>query len=38
MVSDSNPDRIEVLPVLPSLNMVETFAFYHDELGFKTVV
>jgi catechol 2,3-dioxygenase-like lactoylglutathione lyase family enzyme len=33
-----NPDRIEVLPVLPSLDIAETLAFYRDELGFETVV
>jgi hypothetical protein len=37
MVAD-NPDRVEVLPVLPSLDIGETFAFYHGELGFDTVV
>jgi catechol 2,3-dioxygenase-like lactoylglutathione lyase family enzyme len=37
-VSGGNPDRIEVLPVLPSLDIAETLAFYRDELGFKAVV
>ncbi|WP_454850581.1 bleomycin resistance protein [Rhizobium binxianense] len=33
-----NPDRIEVLPVLPSLDIAETLSFYRDQLGFKTIV
>lgn len=37
MVAD-NPDRIEVLPVLPSLNIGETLSFYRGGLGFETIV
>lgn len=37
-MTDCNPDRIEVLPVLPSLDIDETLAFYHGELGFSEVV
>ncbi len=33
-----NPDRIEVLPVLPSLHIDETLVFYRDELGFSQIV
>lgn len=33
-----NPDRIEVLPVLPSLDIEETLVFYRDELGFSQIV
>ncbi|MDM9625986.1 VOC family protein [Rhizobium sp. S152] len=33
-----NPDRIEVLPVLPSLDIEETLAFYRGELGFREIV
>lgn len=31
-------DRIEVLPVLPSLDIDATLAFYRDKLGFANVV
>lgn len=31
-------DRVEVLPILPSLNIGETLAFYRDYLGFDTIV
>ncbi|MBB4231969.1 hypothetical protein GGD56_005861 [Rhizobium mongolense] len=34
----SDPARIEVLPVLPSLDIAETLAFYRDELGFAQIV
>jgi catechol 2,3-dioxygenase-like lactoylglutathione lyase family enzyme len=33
-----DPDRIEVLPVLPSLDIAETLAFYRDQLGFAKIV
>ncbi|TDW16759.1 hypothetical protein EV128_1325 [Rhizobium azibense] len=33
-----DPDRIEVLPVLPSLDIAATVAFYRDELGFAQIV
>ena len=33
-----NPDRIEVLPVLPSLDIQQTFDFYTKLLGFSEVV
>lgn len=33
-----DPDRIEILPVLPSLDIVETLAFYREKLGFSKVV
>jgi catechol 2,3-dioxygenase-like lactoylglutathione lyase family enzyme len=33
-----NPDRIEVLPVLPSLDIQQTFDFYTTLLGFSEVV
>jgi len=29
-----DPQRIEVLPILPSLDIAETLAFYSDQLGF----
>jgi len=29
-----DPQRVEVIPVLPSLDIAETLAFYRDELGF----
>lgn len=32
------PDRIEVLPVLPSLDIAATLSFYRDALGFSEVV
>ncbi|MCV9961454.1 VOC family protein [Pararhizobium sp. BT-229] len=38
MAELENGDRIEVLPVLPSLNILETLAFYRGQLGFGTVV
>jgi hypothetical protein len=31
-------DRVEVLPILPSLNIGETLAFYRDYLGLDTIV
>lgn len=34
----NDPDRIEVLPVLPSLDIAATLAFYRDELGFAQIV
>jgi catechol 2,3-dioxygenase-like lactoylglutathione lyase family enzyme len=37
-MADSHPDRIEVLPVLPSLDIDETLAFYRGELGFNEIV
>ncbi|MBB3964925.1 bleomycin resistance protein [Rhizobium metallidurans] len=37
MVAD-NPDRIEVLPVLPSLDIGETLSFYRGRLGFEMIV
>lgn len=33
-----DPDRIEVLPVLPSLDLAETLSFYRDQLGFAKIV
>jgi catechol 2,3-dioxygenase-like lactoylglutathione lyase family enzyme len=33
-----DPDRIEVLPVLPSLDIGETLSFYRDQLGFAKIV
>ncbi len=33
-----DPDRIEVMPVLPSLDIAETLAFYRDQLGFIKIV
>ncbi|MFC3075393.1 bleomycin resistance protein [Shinella pollutisoli] len=33
-----DPDRIEVLPVLPSLDLGETLAFYTEKLGFAEIV
>ncbi len=33
-----DPDRVEVLPVLPSLDIQETKAFYTKQLGFAEVV
>ncbi len=38
MSSPADGDRIEVLPVLPSLNIGETLAFYRDKLGFDVIV
>lgn len=38
MSVNENPDRIEVLPVLPSLDIRETFDFYTTLLGFSEVV
>ncbi len=38
MSARSEDDRIEVLPVLPSLNLSETLNFYRGKLGFSTVV
>ncbi|MGQ3210875.1 MAG: bleomycin resistance protein [Shinella sp.] len=38
MSKAENPDRIEVLPVLPSLDIQETFDFYTTMLGFSEVV
>ena len=35
---NENPDRIEVLPVLPSLYIQQTFDFYTTLLGFSEVV
>ncbi len=34
----SDEDRVDVLPVLPSLNISETLSFYRDQLGFGTTV
>lgn len=34
----TDDDRIEVLPVLPSLDITETLAFYRDKLGFASTV
>lgn len=33
-----DPDRIEVIPVLPSLDIAETLSFYQGQLGFGTIV
>jgi catechol 2,3-dioxygenase-like lactoylglutathione lyase family enzyme len=33
-----DPDRIAVLPVLPSLDIAATLAFYRDQLGFAKIV
>ncbi|WP_349435287.1 VOC family protein [Pararhizobium sp. A13] len=38
MTEIEDDDRIEVLPVLPSLNIPETLSFYRDKLGFGTLV
>jgi catechol 2,3-dioxygenase-like lactoylglutathione lyase family enzyme len=38
MSMTENPDRIEVLPVLPSLDIQQTFDFYTTLLGFSEVV
>ena len=35
---NQGPDRIEVLPVLPSLDIDATLTFYRDKLGFANVV
>ncbi|MGR9157936.1 bleomycin resistance protein [Rhizobium leguminosarum] len=35
---NEGPDRIAVLPVLPSLDIDETLAFYRDALGFTEIV
>ncbi|AHG46532.1 glyoxalase [Rhizobium leguminosarum bv. trifolii CB782] len=35
---NEDPDRIEVLPVLPSLDINETLSFYRDKLGFANIV
>jgi catechol 2,3-dioxygenase-like lactoylglutathione lyase family enzyme len=35
---NERPDRIEVLPVLPSLDIDETLAFYGGALGFAEIV
>lgn len=32
------PERIEALPVLPSLNIAETLVFYRQQLGFAEIV
>jgi catechol 2,3-dioxygenase-like lactoylglutathione lyase family enzyme len=34
----ADDNRIEVLPVLPSLDIAETLAFYRDKLGFSEIV
>jgi catechol 2,3-dioxygenase-like lactoylglutathione lyase family enzyme len=31
-------DRVEVMPILPSLDIAETRDFYRDYLGFDTIV
>lgn len=31
-------DRVEVLPILPSLDLAETRDFYRDRLGFDAIV
>ncbi|MGO4436567.1 bleomycin resistance protein [Rhizobium sp. RAF56] len=33
-----DPNRIEALPVLPSLDLAATLAFYRDGLGFGEIV
>ena len=33
-----DPNRIEALPVLPSLGIAETLAFYRQQLGFAEIV
>jgi len=38
MTEIEGEDRIEVLPVLPSLDISETLSFYRDQLGFGTLV
>lgn len=38
MAEAEDEDRIEVLPVLPSLDISETLSFYRDQLGFRTLV
>ncbi len=38
MSANDDPDRIEVLPVLPSLDIGETQGFYTTQLGFSEVV
>lgn len=37
-MAEPDPDRVEVLPVLPSLNLEETLAFYRDDLGFDRIL
>ncbi len=37
-MAELDPDRVEVLPVLPSLDLDETLAFYCDELGFDRII
>lgn len=38
MEAKDDPDRLECLPVLPSLNLQETRAFYQDRLGLSELV
>jgi hypothetical protein len=38
MAELEDDDRIEVMPVLPSLNILETLSFYRDQLSFGRVV
>lgn len=38
MAEIEDEDRIEVLPVLPSLDISEALSFYRDQLGFGTLV
>jgi len=37
-MTEQDPDRVEVLPVLPSLNLDETLVFYRDQLGFDRII
>ncbi|KWV40358.1 glyoxalase [Rhizobium altiplani] len=37
-MTEQDPDRVEVLPVLPSLDLDETLAFYRDQLGFDRII
>ena len=34
----TSDDRVEVLPVLPSLSIVESREFYRDHLGFTEII
>lgn len=37
-MAEQDPDRVEVLPVLPSLDLEESLAFYRDDLGFDRIL
>lgn len=38
MGNPPDEDRVEVLPVLPSLDIAETLVFYRDSLGFDATI